>query len=104
MCGGSDLAKFKFRTQKKKNKFNFITDDGEILNKEIIKGVHIEFFSNQKMILEGCKSIVDYQNDYIKLKLKKGSLSVFGKNFLISDFEDEKIIVKGEISSIEFCV
>lgn len=104
LCGGSNLAKFKFKTKKNKNRFNFITDNGEILNEEIIKGVHIEIFSNQKMILEGCKSIVDYRSDYIKLKFKKGNFSVFGKDFLISDFEDERIIIKGEISSVEFCV
>ena len=98
------LAKFKFRTKKGKNKFNFITDNGELLNDEMIKGTHIEMFSNQKMILDGCQNIVDYQNDYVKLKLKKGNLTIMGTDFLISAFENENIVIKGNISSIEFCI
>ena len=97
------MPKFKFKSAKK-NKFNFIKDQDEILNSEIIKGAHTEIFSNKKVILEGCQSIVDYQSDYLKLKLKKGFLNIFGTNFLITDFDNEKIVIKGNIVSIEFCV
>lgn len=98
------LAKFKFKSQKNKNKFNFIADNNEILNDEMVKGSHIEMFSNQKMILDGCQNIIDYQSDYIKLKLKKGILTIMGTDFLISAFENENIIIKGNICTIEFCV
>lgn len=97
------MPKFKFKS-KKKNKFNFITDNGEVLNGDIIKGAHIELFSNEKIILEGCRSILDYQCNYIKLKLKKGFIIIMGTNFLISSFEEENIIIKGNITSIEFNV
>lgn len=98
------MPKFKFKSNKKKNKFNFITDNGEVFNSEIIKGEHIEMYSNEKIILEGCRNIIDYQNDYIKLKLKKGYIIIMGTDFLISSFEDENIIIKGNIASVEFCV
>jgi len=97
------LAKFKFRSPTK-NKFNFIKNNDEILNTEIVGGTHIEIFSNKKIIIEGCQSIVDYQNDYLKLKLKKGYLNVLGKEFLITAFDNEKIVIKGNIVSIEFCI
>ncbi len=98
------LAKFKFKSQKGRNKFNFITDNDELLNDEMVKGTHIEMFSNQKMILDGCQNIIDYQNDYVKLKLKKGNLTIMGTDFLISAFENENIIIKGNISTVEFCI
>lgn len=98
------MPKFKFITAKKKNKFNFFTDKSEILSNEIIGGTHIEMFSNKKMILDGCKGIVDYQNQYIKLKLKKGYLTVIGTDFLISAYESGAITVNGNITSLEFCV
>ena len=101
---GDFLAKFKFKTNKNKKKFNFITDSDDFFNEEMTDSTHIEMFSNKKIILDGCKSIFDYQNDYIKLKLKKGYITVLGTDFLITDFENEKIIIKGKISSIEFCV
>ena len=97
------MAKFKFKSSKK-NKFNFINNYDEILNSEIISGAHIEIFSNKKIIIEDCKNIVDYQENYIKLKLKKGYLNIFGTKFLITAFDDEKIVIKGNVISIEFCV
>ena len=98
------LARFKFRSKKGRNKFNFITDNSEFLNNENINGTHIELFSNQKMILDGCVCIIDYQDSYIKLRLKKGSILILGNNFLITDFENQKMTIKGNIISIEFCV
>lgn len=97
------MPKFRFKSARK-NKFNFIKDYDEILSSEIIAGAHTEIFSNKKIIIEGCQSIVDYQNNYIKLKLKKGFLNILGNEFLITAFDDEKIVIKGNIVSIEFCV
>lgn len=95
------MPKFKFKSARK-NKFNFFKDKEEILGNEII-GVHTEMFSNRKIVIEGCKSIVEYQENYIKLKFKKGFFNIFGADFLITDFDDEKIVIKGKITSIEFC-
>ena len=97
------MAKFKFKSKKQKNKFNFIFDNGELLNTEIC-GTHIEMYSNQKFILDGCVGIADYQNDYIKLKLKKGHITLMGVKFLITAFENENIVINGKINSIEFCI
>ena len=94
---------FKFKTARK-NKFNFIKDRNEILDSQLLAGIHTEIFSNKKIIIEGCQSIVDYQNNYLKLKIKKGFFNFLGNEFLITSFEEEKIVIKGNILSIEFCV
>lgn len=97
------MPKFKFKSTRK-NKFNFTVDKEDVFSTQMIKGSHTEIFSNKKMIIEGCRGIVDYQDNYIKLKLKKGYLSIIGTEFLIQTFEDEKIIVNGNIISLEFIV
>lgn len=97
------MPKFRFKSARK-NKFNFIKDNDEIFNSEMIGSTHTEIFANKKIIIEGCQSIVDYQNNYLKLKLKKGFLNILGSEFLITTFDDQKIIIKGNIMSIEFCV
>ena len=84
------MHKFKFKSSKK-NKLNLIKDKNEFINYESINGAHIEFFSNKRVIVEGCYNIVDYQENYIKLKLKKGFISFTGSDFLISFFNEEKI-------------
>lgn len=96
------MARFKFRSNKK-NQFNFIAEKDEILNHEILSGVHTEIFLNKNMIIEGCKNIIDYRENYIRLRLKKGYFSIIGSNFLITDFQQEKIEIRGNILSIEFC-
>ncbi len=97
------MAKFKFKT-KKKSKFNFIKNDEELSNYQIANESRTEIFSNKQIIIEGCQKILDYQDTYIKLKLKKGNISLLGEQFVIGNFFEEKIIIKGIISSIEFCI
>lgn len=95
------MSKFKFRS--KRNKFNFIKDNEEFFNNDIY-GVHTQILSNKKVIIEGCKKIIDYQNNNLKLKLKKGYINILGTDFIIVSFDNGKIIIKGNISSIEFCI
>lgn len=96
------LPRFKFK-KARKNKFNFIKDRDEIFDSQLLAGIHTEIFSNQKIIIEGCQSIINYQSDYLKLKIKKGFINILGNEFLITAFESEKIVIKGNIMSIEFC-
>ncbi len=97
------MPKFRFKSGKK-YKLNFINDNDEVFKTDAIEGPHIEIFSNKSAIIEGCKSIIEYQDNYIKIKIKKGFLSLSGIEFLITSFEDDKIIIKGIILSVEFCV
>lgn len=97
------MPKFKFKSARK-NKFNFIQENNEALHSEIIKGSHMEIFSNKRIIIEGCSNIIDYQEDYIKLKFKKSYLNIFGTCFIINYFDENKIDINGNIVSMEFCV
>lgn len=97
------MSRYKFKSNKK-NKINLIAEYNEFISKDIMEGIHTEIFSNKNIIIENCKGIVDYQENYIKLKIKKGFLVLSGTEFVISSFEDEKIMIKGNIISIEFCV
>ena len=97
------MPKFKFKSARK-NKLNFVTDKLETFESDIIGGIHVEIFSNKKLILEDCLGIIDYKSDYLKLKIKKGFLNILGNELLITTFENKIIIVTGYIVSIEFCV
>ncbi len=98
------MPKFRFKSARKSKKINFIKSEDEIIDTEILNGSHIEMFSNKKLILDGCQNIFEYENDYIKLKLKKGVLILFGSEFSIVSFDGEIITIKGIINSIEFCL
>ena len=97
------LSKFIFKS-KKKNKINLIKDSNEILSSDLLTGSHTEIYSNKKVIIEGCIGIIEYQNKLIKLKLKKGFLTLGGSDFLVLSFDNSKIDIKGNIQSLEFCI
>ncbi len=89
---------------KKKEKARLFKTADELLQSKVIKGTHIELFSNKEMILEGCAGVYEYTDCYIRLNVGKGSLILNGSDFDISSFEEKTIVLKGNISSIEFCV
>ena len=73
--------KFKFKSEKPKEKwqiFGCASADKEIKN---VKGPRLELFGNREIIVEGCMGVFEYSDTYMKLKLPKGSLTVCGCNF-----------------------
>ncbi len=94
--------KFVFNSKNKK-KIDLGVGRNELLNKEMLTGSNIQIFSNNEIIIDGCKKVVDFNNDYIKLKLSNGYLLIFGSKFIIQNFEEKNIDIVGVINSIEFC-
>lgn len=95
--------KLKFEKSKKRQKWSFISSD-EIFDKALISDPHIEIFGSGKIEIDGCEGVYEYNNDYLKLRLKKGALIICGNDFDILTFENKLITVKGKITSLEFSV
>ncbi len=68
---------------------------------ENVKG-NIELFGNKQIIVDGCKGVVDYNEDYLKLDLGKIILKVTGRGLVIDSYIYEQVDLKGEIVSVEF--
>lgn len=94
--------KFRFKS-KKSNKICFYDNDEFDEPFEYVSSYRLEILSNNTMLVEGCKKILDYNSDYIKLKLDKISLIVFGRDFKVITFEEKQIKISGTIVSLEFC-
>ena len=98
------LGKFRFDSKKKKAKINFLVCKEDVNESAPVNGAHIEMFSNKQLIVDGCMGVIDYATDYLKIKLKKGSMIICGNSLYISVFENQTITVKGTVSSLEFCI
>jgi len=96
--------KFKFESTKEKPKVNLFSCGEDFIDTDMVKGPHIELFSNREIIIDGCCGVFEYKDSYVKLNLGKGALILCGTDFDIVTFEKRTITVKGKISSIEFCV
>lgn len=96
--------KFKFKSDKPKEKWRIFGCSDMQLEPDYVKGPHLELFGNREIIVEGCMGVLEYSDSYLKLRLPKGALTVCGGCFDIVSFEGTTITVKGKISSLEFCV
>lgn len=77
----------------------------DLLNDDIIpNGVRIETFSNKQAIIEGCKGILEYNDDYIKINIGCGFVLLSGKELYAHSFSQETIVIKGKINTIEYSV
>jgi sporulation protein YqfC len=71
------------------------------LNTESVSG-NIELYGNKKLIAEGCKCVVDYSEEFLKIDLGNIILKVTGRDLMIESYIYEQIELKGEIVSVEF--
>ena len=96
--------KFKFKSEKPKEKWRIFNCSQIGEQTKLTNASHIELFGNKEITVEGCIGVFEYCDTYLNLKLPKGSLIISGTNFDISAFEGTTITVKGNMSSLEFCV
>ena len=100
-----NLAKGKRRS---KNSCNQISRKEKL--KEMIKSpissllnsVHLEMNGNKEVIIEGCKSILEYDENLVKISVKNMTISFFGRNLLIKCLTSDSLVIDGFITSIEF--
>ena len=53
-------------------------------------------------MVDGCKSVLEYDDTRIKLSLGKGSVSFFGQDMTIKSLSLEQAMIEGTIVSVEF--
>ena len=66
------------------------------------KGARIVLHSNKEAIIDGCKGVVEYDENRIVIKLKNKNIKFTGLNLNISSYEKNYVVVKGEFQSVEF--
>lgn len=53
-------------------------------------------------MVDGCKSVMEYDDTKIKLNIGKNSVSFLGCNLMIKSLSLEQAMIEGTIISIEF--
>ena len=69
---------------------------------DIFNSFHMEMKDEKNVIVEGCENIGEYDENIVKIFLKKMSISFFGSNLKIKCLTSDSLIINGDISSIEF--
>ena len=74
------------------------------MDRSMTAGPYLELFGNRELILDGCLGVYEYNDTYLKLRLKSGAIILCGTEFELASFEGERIDIRGKISSVEFGV
>lgn len=64
--------------------------------------VHFEMNGNREVVIEGCKSILEYDENLVRISVKKMSVSFYGRSLTIKCLTPDSLVVQGFITSIEF--
>ncbi|MGN0161598.1 MAG: YabP/YqfC family sporulation protein [Lachnospiraceae bacterium] len=62
----------------------------------------INITGNRIILIENFKSIVDYQEDHIRIKTRKMFLTILGSKLSVEYYNQEEIKILGKINKIEF--
>lgn len=62
----------------------------------------INILGNHSILIENFKSIMDYKQDFVKIKAKNRIISIHGERLTIEYYNREEIKINGRMNSIFF--
>lgn len=62
----------------------------------------IEMLSNREIIIDGCKGVVEYDENLIKLNIGELTLGIAGDEMLIDSFDSGVAVIRGKFAEISF--
>ena len=68
----------------------------------MLQGVLIELNGNRELSIDGCRGILDYDMNLMKINCGKMVLKVAGRNMTIRCMTHDSMIIDGFILSVEF--
>ena len=64
----------------------------------------IELLGNRQMVMEGCRGIMEYDENYIKINGGRYAVSVMGEQLELKNLTDKSCTIVGRIDSSGFGV
>lgn len=70
--------------------------------KKIAPQIQVVMQNDTDLLIDGCKSIIDYDNNLIQLKLKNMIIAIYGTNLKIMYLNNKKAHINGKIDRLEY--
>ncbi len=67
-------------------------------------GAHITLLSNREAVVDGCRAIIEYCEDRVKLNVGRGSVSFSGRDLEIHSLDEKNLVIRGFLLAVEFCM
>lgn len=81
---------------------NHLANKYESFKKSFRKHSYLQITDNSELIIDGCRQIVLYDENEIRLLLAKQELEIAGMRMTMQNFSTDGVIIKGEIYSVKF--
>lgn len=85
-----------------KRKSNIINNNLQVPRVVGAGTAYIELSGNKEAMIEGCKGVIEYTDDEIKLNIGKNEIRFLGADLVIKSYFSEQIIIEGNILTIEY--
>lgn len=63
---------------------------------------HIELVGNRRAVVEGCRGILEYTDDTVRLQTGSGAVRFTGRALSMSSLTEDSAVVEGFILSLEY--
>lgn len=90
------------RNNRKKRKDSKITNILELPQEIISDKPKITIIGFEEMLVENYKSILEYEDFYIKINTYIGAININGFNLRLKEMTGDDIMVLGKIDSLDF--
>ncbi|MDD3303971.1 MAG: YabP/YqfC family sporulation protein [Clostridia bacterium] len=94
-----DNLKFKSKITSTKER---VSEFLELPPEVVSKSTKITMIEDVNVLIEGYKKIVDYYDDYIKIKANNMDVVIDGKQLDIKEITDFELVIEGKIYSINY--
>lgn len=74
----------------------------ELPREVVSKSTKLTSIENNNVLIEGYRQIIDYYDDYIKIRTNNMDILIDGKDLDIKEITDFDLVVEGDIYSINY--
>lgn len=78
------------------------TVTAKIIKKRLYLNTYMNFTDNTHLEIENCKRVIELNDIYVRLKTATVTISVWGANLSVSDYNTDGVVIDGIINSVEF--
>lgn len=64
---------------------------------------HVELTGNHEAMVDGCKGIVEYSENTIRVNIEQGQLKFVGRDLQIVCMTEDSMVIRGFIMGLEYC-
>lgn len=79
-----------------------ISDFLELPREVMLKSTKITSIENSNILIEGYQKIVDYYDNYIKIKANNIDIVIDGESLDIVEITDSELVIEGKIYSLNY--